>query len=80
MNYESNYGDTFFENFDKLCHVYQTVPYFKERLKFYWQLLACTMHNLSDADLQASFRFSWTENEVLIQERDNWKSLLFLWM
>lgn len=69
MDYESNYDDTFFEDFDKLCSIYQTVPYFKERLKFYWQLLACTMHNLKDADLQASFRFSWEENEVLIQEK-----------
>ena len=69
MDYESNYDDTFFEDFDKLCNIYQTVPYFKERLKFYWQLLACTMHNLKDADLQASFRFFWEENEVLIQEK-----------
>ena len=68
MNYESNYDDTFFEDFDKLCHVYQTVPYFKERLKFYWQLLACTMHNLENNDLHASFRFEWDENEVIIQE------------
>ena len=69
MNYESNYDDTFFDDFDKLCGIYQTVPYFKERLQFYWQLLACTMHNLESADLHASFRFQWEDNEVLIQEK-----------
>lgn len=69
MNYESNYDDTFFEDFDKLCSIYQTVPYFKKRLQFFWQLLACTMHNLENADLHASFRFSWEENEVHIQEK-----------
>lgn len=77
MNYESNQDETFFEDFDKLCGIYQTVPYFKKRLQFYWQLLACTMHSLENADLHASFRFSWENNEIIIQETGQMKFATF---
>lgn len=77
MNYESNQDEIFFEDFDKLCGIYQTVPYFKKRLQFYWKLLACTMHSLENADLHASFRFSWENNEIIIQETGQMKFATF---
>ena len=77
MNYESNYDDSFFKEFDRLCGDYKNVPFFKARLKFFWQLLACTMHNLKESNLQASFRFCWEENEVIIQETGQMKYATF---